>query len=205
MEVQEMLENDSRLKLIESATRLFAQKGYAGVSIRELAEAANINSAMISYYFGGKEKLYAAVLEAQFTEVRKHLSSILHSELSPLEGIRQYAQGICAGHQHCPYLTRFMYSELTHPTNCFDSIVKKFIAKIFTILHQLIKEGINRGEIRSNLDPFYAAISLAAIINFYFIAKPMTESLLPPAEDTDNNYVTQALDIYLNGVKKDGR
>ena len=63
--VDERATQDAREKLLVAGTELFAKKGFAGVSIRELAIAAGVNSALISYHFGGKEGLYEAVITAQ--------------------------------------------------------------------------------------------------------------------------------------------
>jgi len=52
-------------KIIGAAIPLFAAKGVAGISVKELADAACVNIALISYYFGGKENLYAYILESQ--------------------------------------------------------------------------------------------------------------------------------------------
>ena len=52
-------------RIIESAIALFAVKGYEGVSVKELTQAAGVNSALISYYFGGKKELYSHVLSTQ--------------------------------------------------------------------------------------------------------------------------------------------
>ncbi len=55
---------DARLRLLRAAIRLFAHQGFAKTSTRELAEAAQVNVAAISYYFGDKAGLYrAAFLE----------------------------------------------------------------------------------------------------------------------------------------------
>lgn len=50
-------------RLIKAATKLFCQKGYGSTSIREIAQAANANSALIKYYFGGKEGLFRHVFK----------------------------------------------------------------------------------------------------------------------------------------------
>ena len=57
---------DVKLRLIEAATLLFAEKGFDGVGIREIAAKAHANSAMVGYHFGGKEGLYFAALRAGF-------------------------------------------------------------------------------------------------------------------------------------------
>ena len=59
---------DVKQRLIEAATRLFAAGGFDGVGIREIAAAADVNSAMVAYHFGSKEGLYRAVLRAGFEQ-----------------------------------------------------------------------------------------------------------------------------------------
>lgn len=53
----------ARRQLLESARRLFARRGLTGTTIRDIAQAADVNSSMISYYFEGKEGLYRACIE----------------------------------------------------------------------------------------------------------------------------------------------
>lgn len=55
---------DARTRLLQAALRLFAEQGFAKTSTRELAEAAQVNVAAISYYFGDKAGLYRAVFLA---------------------------------------------------------------------------------------------------------------------------------------------
>ena len=62
-----MIENktndSSKQKIIAVATKLFAQKGFDGVSIRDICKHADVNISMISYYFGGKQELYQAIID----------------------------------------------------------------------------------------------------------------------------------------------
>ncbi len=60
--------SDVKQRLVEAATLLFAQRGFDGVGIREIATAADANSAMVAYHFGSKEGLYQAVLRAGFEQ-----------------------------------------------------------------------------------------------------------------------------------------
>jgi AcrR family transcriptional regulator len=53
---------ESRARIVEAAGRLFGERGFDGVSVRELARSARVNGAAINYHFGGKEGLYHAVL-----------------------------------------------------------------------------------------------------------------------------------------------
>jgi Transcriptional regulator len=54
---------DKRAQILSVAEQLFADQGFDGTSVRDIAQAANVNLAMISYYFGSKEKLLVALIE----------------------------------------------------------------------------------------------------------------------------------------------
>lgn len=54
---------DKREHIINTAIKLFASKGFEGTSIRDLAAAADVNVAMVNYYFGSKEKLFESMVE----------------------------------------------------------------------------------------------------------------------------------------------
>src|SRR5215469_9187736 len=57
-----MSDNSKREHILVIAERLFGEKGFDGTSVRDIAQAAGVNLAMISYYFGSKEKLLEALV-----------------------------------------------------------------------------------------------------------------------------------------------
>lgn len=196
------MEKDTQTKLIEAATPLFANKGLAGVSIRELAEAAGVNIAAVSYYFKGKDGLYVAVLEEQFAPIAQALELIDTAPyIPPVERLTLYARHIVAIHRQRPYLIRFLHTELTNPTLCFETVVKKYLSRIYQFLYKSLQEGVAAGQFQAGLNPGYAAMSLAGIMNFYFIAKPLAKEMLPLAEKADEEYTTQAFRIFLDGIR----
>lgn len=58
-----MFTQDTVGRIAAVATRLFAEKGYDGVAIREISETAGVNTAMVYYYFESKEKLFRRIIE----------------------------------------------------------------------------------------------------------------------------------------------
>lgn len=198
------MEKDTRLKLIETATPLFAKKGFAAVSVRDLAQAAGANVAAVSYHFGGKEGLYHAVLEYQFEPIAEALERIkTMPPIPPVERLTLYASFVAGVHRQSPFLVRFMLSEMTNPTSGFEAVVKKYIPQVFRFLHQALKDGVAAGDFRPGLDLGFATISLAGILNFYFIAKPVARELLPIVDFSDEQYTTQAFQIFLNGIRRE--
>jgi TetR/AcrR family transcriptional regulator len=196
-----MADNDCRANLIETATPLFAEKGFHGVSVRELAKAAGVNLSMISYYFGGKEGLYAEVLNEQFTTLRR-LAEIKTMDADPLKKFELYIRATVARYRKNPYLLRFYTSELTNPTPCFESIVKPAIKGVVSILQETFTEGLSHEQFREGLDPTDTVLALAGMINFYFLLEPATAELVDHAPERDEKLIQHIMDIFTRGILK---
>jgi AcrR family transcriptional regulator len=91
-----MMTNGLRTRLINAATPLFARQGLSGVNVRTIARAAGVNVSLISYHFGGKEGLYAAVLREQFAGLRR-VAAVAARDISATKKFASYLYecGIC--------------------------------------------------------------------------------------------------------------
>jgi len=194
-------DKDCRENIIASAVPLFAAKGLNGVSVRELAGAAGVNLSMISYYFGGKEGLYAAVLADQFAVLGK-LEEIDHMEIDTLQKFELYVRATVSRYRKSPYLLRFYTSELTNPTACFETIVKPAIIKVVQMLLDTFSDGLSHERFREGLDPADTVLALAGMINFYFLLEPATAELVDHAPEHDEKLIRHIMDIFTRGVLK---
>jgi TetR/AcrR family transcriptional regulator len=196
-----MADNDCRATLIATAAPLFAEKGYNGVSVRKLAKSAGVNLSMISYYFDGKEGLYAAVLTEQFATLTR-VAEIKNMETDPLKKFELYLRATVARYRKNPYLLRFYTSELTNPTPCFESIVKPAIKGVVQILLENFSEGFSHEQFRKDLDPTDTVLALAGMINFYFLLEPATAELVDHAPERDEELIRHFMDIFSRGILK---
>ncbi|WP_169717799.1 hypothetical protein SPSIL_032650 [Sporomusa silvacetica DSM 10669] len=198
------MEKDTRDKLIEAGEKLFSAKGLAGVSIRELSQEAGANSALISYHFGGKESLYSAILEKQFSPIGILLDSVSGTKASPTEKIIKYAQGVARVHGKMPFFTKFLMGEIISPSRFFEPLLQKYIHRVYGFLTNTIREGIDCGEFRKDMDVNAAALALVGMLNFYFISRPISRRFVPDGTVQGENFVVQAVEIFLSGVKECG-
>src|SRR5256885_14188488 len=77
---------DKKTHIIDAAVELFAEKGFEGTSIRDLATKADVNVAMVNYYFGSKEKLFESMVQLKAAYTRDMLEEIVNNkELSEIE------------------------------------------------------------------------------------------------------------------------
>jgi len=194
-------DNDCRENIIATAIPLFAAKGLNGVSVRELASAAGVNLSMISYYFGGKKELYAAVLTAQFAILGK-LEEIEQMEIDTLQKFELYVRATVSRYRKNPYLIRFYTSELTNPTACFETIIKPAIKRVVQMLLDTFADGLTHQKFRAGLNPADTVLALAGMINFYFLLEPATAELVDHSPERDEELIRHIMDIFTRGVLK---
>src|SRR5678810_1116354 len=71
---------DKQVQIMETAEVLFAEKGFNGTSVRDIAEKAHVNLAMISYYFGSKDKLLEALFDYRGEHIKLKLESMVEDK-----------------------------------------------------------------------------------------------------------------------------
>ena len=89
---------ETREKLLQTATELFAKRGIDGVSTRDLAKVSGVNLCSINYYFGSKQNLYDAVLECVIEKISNFASSkqipLQTQNLTPIEEFDAFASNM---------------------------------------------------------------------------------------------------------------
>lgn len=195
------MDHNTRSKLIEIATPLFATKGFSAVSVRELTVAAQINLSAISYYFSGKEGLYQAILEEQLSPLLQALRIVASKDsLSPIERLTLYADQIADIHRQRPFLARFMNSEVVNATEYGGAIIERHLTQLYQFIQDALQEGIVNGDFRADLNVAFTAISLVGILNFYFITKPLIGKFIPLSENANAEYTVHAFRVFLYGT-----
>jgi AcrR family transcriptional regulator len=146
--------SEKKLIIIEAAEKLFASKGFNGTSVRDIAETAGVNLAMISYYFGSKEKLFESMFAYRSEFFKLQLESMVNNtELEPMEKmyklIDQYIVRLTS--QQCFH--RIMVREQMMNNNEF--ITKQIHAlklRNQALIRQLINEGQEKGVFKKDID-----------------------------------------------------
>ncbi len=195
------MDKDARNKLLEAAQQLFSMKGYEAVSLRDLAEASDVNTALISYHFGGKQGLYDAVLEANFHAFFEGLNVSQCEKLEPEERVLEFVKNIIAVHKRNPYLRNIMNSELSRPSESFEKIIMPKVAELYKFFSATIREGIDKGYFRKDLDPVLAPLAVIGLIQFYFVESAMIKRIFPVSENVDEDFGAQVVKIYFDGIR----
>ncbi len=165
-------------RLLEVATELFAARGFAGVSVRDLAGGAGINVATVSYYFGGKEGLYREVVRREVADLDQVIRILESSDDAGLV-VQRFARAIASLHGRHPFFASLVHHEILHPSAVFLEIVAPELAQVARNLGLQIDRGRAAGYWRCDLPSHLAAYGLAAMLNYFFLFSPLVTLILP--------------------------
>jgi AcrR family transcriptional regulator len=164
-------------KLLASAEQLLAEKPYANITIRELAQRSGVNSAMVSYYFTNKEGLFVALLDEMSTKHFTVMKAITHSD----DPIKTFIETILAmlnkNHGlarliHQEFLTGSSTSSSANSSTLSDTFIDRFPRKMANFIPQLVK---NNTIINDERKAKYAAFSLVTMLITPFIHKSIRQ------------------------------
>jgi AcrR family transcriptional regulator len=139
---------------METAEILFAEKGFNGTSVRDIAEKAHVNLAMISYYFGSKDKLLESLFDYRGEHVKLKLESMVEDKtLGSFEKldllIDHYIEKIM--NQQC--FSRIMVREqVVNHTGITAKLITQMKKRNQEIISKLIHQGQKKGEFKRNID-----------------------------------------------------
>jgi AcrR family transcriptional regulator len=141
---------DKKQQILEAATRLFAEKGFEGVSIRDLAAEAGINVAMVNYYFGSKEKLFEAVVEYRAEYLKSVLTSLSENKtLSGIEKMEAVIVSLVNRVMDNPSFHQLIHRELSiaERPELHERIINISVNNAM-VIKKIITEGIKSGEFK---------------------------------------------------------
>jgi AcrR family transcriptional regulator len=170
---------DKKEHIMEVAVTLFAEKGYEGTSIRDLAHAADVNIAMINYYFGSKEKLFVALLETKARFMREKIDSVQNDlSLSEIDKIHQIIDGYVNRFLSQPAFHRVLQQELlvTNRELLHQNVIELFTKNTQDVV-SIIEKGI-RKKIFKKVDPQLLFASIIGTINQVMLSRSMCNILL---------------------------
>ncbi|MFL9485467.1 TetR/AcrR family transcriptional regulator [Chitinophagaceae bacterium LWZ2-11] len=145
---------EKQLQIIECAERLFAATGYEGTSVRDIAEGAEVNMAMISYYFGSKEKLLEAVLEYRMAHTKVRVESLLKDDtISPIKKIGilidDYIERMTQNTAFCKII---ICEQILAKNPGVIKLLYDLKKRNTIIIEELIKDGQEKGFFKKNID-----------------------------------------------------
>lgn len=141
--------NDKEEHILQMAEHVFAKFGYNETSIRRIAKGANVNLAMVHYYFGTKEKLLYAVVDAKLKMIAEILHTLDYKDAMPYQRLHGFTESYADLVIQQMEFYWLLLSEYRRDTNDATSkLVRNFFRDCVNNIKELLQGGIESGEFK---------------------------------------------------------
>lgn len=182
--VVQLAEIPTKQRLLETAERIFAEKGYEAASVEEITKAAEANRAAISFHFGGKERLYIEAVKFAHRNCHQGVPFPEYPEgTSAVERLRGFIRTMVhrMAAEPDPFATQLMMRELAQPTEACVEVVREYVRPMADILRGIL------GEMMPGADPmtiYMTGFSIVGQCLFYKQNRPIARLLVGESEFT---------------------
>ncbi len=191
----------TRQHLLQSALRVFSDKGFAATRLEDIAKAADVTRGAIYHHFGNKQELFIALFKERMDPVFDIMTQILAENINPLERIRKllnvmFDKTINDMDFNASQQLDLMDHKIKQELPALREWVNNRAQNLIRMIVQLIASGKESGHINKNLDAEAVAFSIISFITGFGFVIRSEDDRFPVAAKRK-----QMIDIFINGVK----
>ncbi len=199
--------SEKQIAIINAAEKLFAIKGFDGASVRDIAHEADINVAMISYYFGSKEKLMEAVFDARSQHIRLKIENLLADDkLSHIGKVNVLIDDYVDKFIHQQEFHRIMMREqMIEKDTPIAGLIHDLKKRNLESIRRLIEEGQKQGAFKKNIDIVLMMTTLVGTVSQMITAQHFYKKMnnLEHMEEVEfQKLMRKRLSIHLKNLFK---
>lgn len=159
----------TRAVILSAATAEITAKGLGGARVDEIADRAGVNKRMIYHYFGDKDGVYLAVLEAAYEEIRSEEIKLDLKKRDPIEGMRELVAFTWNYYRDHPEFLSLLATENLHRAAYLkrSKKIRELHSPLVGMINDLLQRGAKSKVFRNDVDPVELYISIAALGFFY--------------------------------------
>jgi AcrR family transcriptional regulator len=172
----------SRDKILEVSEALFAQRGFAGVGMRQVAEAAGLGKSSLFHHFRGKAQLYYEVLGRVLGRIQERLDSALAAGAGPRERLQSWIDALVDALAEHPTSARLLLRGLFEDDDLARPLpeaerTEQVLGRILQQIHRLLREGVESGAFRRVSVPDTVQTLIGATV-YHFASAEFGETVL---------------------------
>ncbi len=196
--------NEKQVQILLVAEKLFADKGFDGTSIRDISKEAGINVAMVSYYFGSKEKMLEALIVWRTSDMRLQLENLIKLEVDPWEKMDRLIDLYITRVNKNRCIYKIIHSEVMNTQRAISiEQFNKVKMRNFEMLKQIVEQGQKTGQFKPDV-PVHLLTTTVLGTYFHFTnTYAFYQEMLNLNTQRDfDNYVKGELIPYIKQVIK---
>lgn len=194
--------------ILDAATDVFADAGFAGARMDEIAKRAGVNKAMIYYRIGDKKALYTKVLHEVFGTTAERIARHITQEHFPEEKLKAYITHLANTVERNPSMPYIIMREMASMGRQLNEVIAGDLKNILAIVREILDDGITKG-VFVRTDPLLLHLMVVGVMVFFRVSMPMRKkfsSILPDdlrgiEKRSFENMVTELEKMVLRAVK----
>jgi AcrR family transcriptional regulator len=167
---EDLRETGAREKILDAAVYLFSSKGYEKTSMKDIAEEAGVNKALLFYYFSSKENLYRHIIVDMHEKFYRRIESV-NEELLQIEDIAErfgmLVKLYIEQFSQTRNIVHIIAHEIVRPDSELIDSIKEVIYKVRQPMVDILSEGMNLGVFRVD-DPYFTADAVLGILQIFY-------------------------------------
>ncbi len=191
--------------ILNAAVEIFQSKGFAASRMQEIADKAEINKALLHYYFRSKQLLFETVFKSALGQLAPEINKVFNADLSITKKVTRFVAYYIPFVNKNRFLPVFIIQELNNnPEFAIKFFSNNSLPQTTKFREQLLQASRD-GDIRK-IDPDQFILDLFAVVVFPFIGRPLMKNLLQKDDngfdDLIKDRVEHATSMLLNSIKK---
>lgn len=189
-------------KLLDVAAELFAERGFDGVSVRDITGKADTNLGALTYHFGTKEKLFAEIIVRKSEPLVQIGRKIVNSRKSAREKVEELMEAYAMYILHDEPALKALYAEMLLGGRRLPEKTRNTVTLRNRMFIEVVKQGIREGEFRK-VDLESAAWNFFGMMAAYILYEPLAgeggrKAAYP--KPYVKRIVRAAIDVFMNGI-----
>ena len=196
--------NEKQIEILQVAELLFAEKGFDGTSVRDIAKIASINVAMVSYYFGSKEKLLEALVLHRISSMRLHLETLYQEDISPVLKMEKLIEYYISQVNKNRCIYQILHFELSSKKREIDMTAFTEVKRNnLKLIENIVLEGQQKGLFQPNINVALLPTTIIGSFLHFHMNKPYYQELFNLKTDKSfQNYVSNELTQHIQKTIK---
>jgi AcrR family transcriptional regulator len=182
-EAMSELGDDTRMRLLDAAGEVFAEKGLQAATVREICRRAGANVASVNYYFGGKDQLYIEAVRHAHCAPDAYPTETWPPDAPAADKLRSFIAQMLAGvldRNRPSWHAQLMLREMTHPTDACRELVEATLRPRMQMLQEIVDELMP--SVTAEPDRHLTAFSIVGQCVFFNRGNPIAALLVGEEE-----------------------
>ncbi len=167
--------DDKRKQILKAAVKVFAEKGYHGCRISDVAEEAGVAYGLVYHYYGNKDGLLASVFDTNWAVFAKAIHDVAHMPgVSMLDKLSQILELAFHAFEMFPLVVKVLVLEFGRNARLGETLDNPAVADVFASIAKIFEDGKASGELLDGIDPDAMSVIFMGTLETAFVSFVLT-------------------------------